>query len=146
MVWLTPELESEAIPPPPRLVAGQPRIRCVFFVEHIRDPTTAEHARVQFWRMTELQQICSRLEKDYSRAIAKQAVPLFMSEVNGLKTPHDVWCKFHLMVDFPDKVQPLLDVSSVGTSGDEFEGGELFQQRMEELLDEIDEGSSESGS
>ena len=130
MVRLDPQI-SNVTPPPPEF-AGRPSIHCIFYIEEKDSNTGAERARGHSWCITDLQLVCSRLEKDYSRAIAKQVIPLLASDINGLKKPEEVRLKYHLMIEVPDIVQTLLDVSSAGAFGDG--GGELFRQLIEQLL------------
>ena len=131
MVRIAPKLESEAIPPPSEF-AGRPRIRCIFYVQEKDDPTKPERVRVHSWCMTDLQWFCSCLEKGYSGAIAKQAIPLLVGDINGFKKPEVARSKLQWMIGVPSLVQPLLAGSSVGVSGDD--DGELFRQRLERLL------------
>jgi len=131
MVRFTPQIERDEGPPPPEF-ADRPHIRCIFYIEDKNDPTKAGFARVHAWCVTDLQLVCSQLEKDYSRVIAKQVIPLLASDINGMKKPGDVRSKFHLMIELPEMVQPLLDVAGVGVSGDG--GGGLFRLLIEQLL------------
>lgn len=130
MVKLAPQLETDAISPPPEF-AGRPRIRCIFYVEEKDDPTRPERVRVHFWCLTDSQLSCSHLEKAYSRAIAKQAIPLLVIDINGLKTPQDTRRKLQLMIGLPGIVRSFLNVSNTGVSGED--NGELFRQRLERL-------------
>jgi len=82
------------------------------------------------------------LEKDYSREVAKRAIPLLVSDINGLKKSEEVRRKFLLMARRPDAVRSVLDVSSVAGDDD----GELFRQGIEQLLNEPSEENHESGS
>jgi len=131
MVRLTPQLENNVTPPPPEF-AGRPAIRCIFYVEDKDDPTKAKFVRGHSWCVTDLQLVCSQLEKDYSRAIAKQVIPLLASDINGFKKPEDVRIKYHLMIEVPDIVQTLLVVSSASGDG----GGGMFRLLMGQLLAE----------
>ena len=52
--------------------------------------------------------------RDYSRAITKHAIPLIVSDINGLKKPEEANLKFQMMVGAPNMVQSVLNVSSAG--------------------------------
>ena len=131
MVRLAPRLESEAIPPPPEF-AGRPRIRCIFYVQERNDPTRPERVRVHSWCLTDLQLMCRLLEKDYSRAIAKQVIPLLVTDINGFKKPQGTKRKLQLLIGLCDIVRSFFNVSSTGVFDEVDE--ELFQQRLELLL------------
>ena len=134
LVRFDPRFESEAIPPPPEY-AGQPRVRCIFYVEDRDDLFKEEFIRVHSCCIADLQGFCSNAEKDYSRAIAKQAIPLLVNDINGFREPQDVTFKFKIMIGVPVEpgiAQPLLDVSDVDIPGDN--DGKLFRQRLEQLF------------
>ena len=52
--------------------------------------------------------------KFYRVPVAEQAIPLLVSEINGLKEPEEAARKFYLMAGCPGVVQPFLDVSDMG--------------------------------
>ena len=134
MVRLVPQLESEAIPPPPKF-AVEPRICCIFCIEVKDDATKVDLVRTQYWSVPNLKRFCSNVEKGYSRAIAKQAIPLLVNDINRLKNPQDVRCKFQMMIGVPIRpgiAQPMLDISDVDISGDD--NGELFRQRIKRFV------------
>ena len=134
MVRLAPRLERDAIPPPPEF-AGLPRIRCIFYVEEKDNPNTPERIRVHSWTLTEIQQLCSCLEKRYSRAIAKQAIPILVNDINGLRKPRDTRHKFQMMIDVPGIVRSFFTWSGMGVTGDD--DGELFRQRIDQLFNAL---------
>ena len=116
------------------------RLRCIFLVQD--KDGKAERVRLTSWSVTDLQELYSLLEKDYSREVAKRAIPLLVSDINGLKKSEEVRRKFLLMARRPDAVRSVLDVSSVAGDDD----GELFRQGIEQLLNEPSEENHESGS
>jgi len=134
IVRLSPQVESMMANDPPSELSGMPRLRCLFFVEDKDDPTKMERVRVHSWSVADLR-IYSRLglEKDYSRAIATQALPLLVNDINGLKKPEEVDLKFQMMAAVPDIVRHCL------IAGDH--DGELFRQRIEQLIRERNHGS-----
>ena len=145
---LAPRLERETIDPPPEL-SGLPRLRCIFFVEDKDDPTKTERARVHSWCVPDLPWVHSHLEKDYSRAIAKQAIPLLVSDINGLKKPGEVNLKFQMMIGAPDVVPAMTTEDCSGNASNNSLGdddGGLFWQRIEQLLNRSGEGNHGSGS
>lgn len=91
-----------------------------------------ERARIHSWCAENLREIYSGLDKDYSRAVAKQAVPLLVREINESKNPEEVVHKFLLMVETPDAVRPFLDMLDMGITDDD--DGELLQRYLERLL------------
>lgn len=124
-----------------------PRLRCLVFIKDKRDPTQMERARVHSWCVANLREVYSDLDKDYSRAAAKQAIPLLVREINELRKPEEAVRKFQLMVEAPDAVRPFLDVLNMGiTDDDDEDDGELLQQYLEKLLGGGCEGDRGSGS
>ena len=116
-----------------------PRLRCLVFIKDKRDPTRMERARVHSWCVANLREVYSDLDKDYSRAVAKQAIPLLVREINELKKPEEAVRKFQLMIEAPDAIRPFLDVLNMGISDDDDDDdneddGELLQQYLEKLL------------
>ena len=106
-----------------------------------------ERARVHSWCVANLREVYSDLDKDYSRAAAKQAIPLLVREINELRKPEEAVRKFQLMVEAPDAVRPFLDVLNMGiTDDDDEDDGELLQQYLEKLLGGGCEGDRGSGS
>ena len=109
-----------------------PRLRCLVIIQDRDDPTQRERARVHSWCTPNLREVYSNLDKGYSASAAKQAVPLLVSEINGLKKPEEAVRKFHLMVGGPDVVQPFLNVLDMGLgAGDD---GELLGMYLDRLL------------
>ena len=92
-----------------------PRFNCIAFVQNKDDPTRTERVQVRSWCAPNPRDIYSRLDKEYSHAVAEQALPLLMSEINGLKKPEEAARKFYLMAEGACVVvQPFLDVSDTG--------------------------------
>ena len=92
-----------------------------------------ERARVHSWCAPNLQEVYSCLDKDYSRAVAKQAIPLLVSEINASKKPEEVVGKLRLMAECPDVIRPFLDMLHMGIPDDD-DDVELFQRYLERLL------------
>ena len=113
-----------------------PRLCCIVFVKEEDDPTKTERVRVHSWRAPHFRDVYCHLDKGYSRTVAEQAIPLLVSEINGLKDPREAVRKFHLMVGGPEVVQPFLDMGIA--DNDE---GELLRQYLGQLLD----GGGEEG-
>jgi len=130
VVKLVPELERAVANPPG--YSEWPRLRCLVFIKDKTDPTQMERARVHSWCAGNLREVYSDLNKDYSRAAAKQAIPLLVREINESKNPEEVVRKFQLMVEAPDAVRPFLDMLDMGITDDD--DGELLQRYLERLL------------
>ena len=109
-----------------------PRLRCLVFIKDKNDPTQMERARVHSWCVANLREVYSDLDKDYSRAAAKQAIPLLVREINELGEPEEAVRKFQLIAEAPDVVRPFLDALNMGTTDDDDE--ELLQQYLEKFL------------
>jgi len=142
MLRLAPRLAE--IDLPPELSPGVPRFRCIFFVEDEHDPIKKRRVRLRCWCMPDAHSINSLLERGYSRAIAKQVIPLLVSDINGLKNAEEATLKFQMIVGAPDVVGSFLNVSGTGAAGDDDE--ELFQQRVGQLFSECGWGDQGSGS
>lgn len=104
-----------------------------------------ERARVHSWCTPNLQEVFSNLDKNHSRAIAEQAIPLLVSEINELQTPEEAVDKLHLMVGDPDVVQPFLGVLDMIGSPDS-EDAKRFRQYIRQLISGDPEENSGSGS
>ena len=134
-----PRLDQDSPDPPPELL-GVPRIRCIFFVEDKDDPAKTERARIHVWGARDLRWMHSLVDKDYSRAIAGQAIPLLVSDINRLKKPEEAKRKLRFILGTPGVVVSVMKASTAGVIGVD-EAGEGFRRRIEQLLDELGEGN-----
>ena len=143
MIKLVPQLERAVTGPPSGLIEW-PRLCCIVFVKEEDDPTETERVRVHSWRAPNLRDVCYNLDKNYSRTVAKQAIPLFVSEINGLNEPGEAARKFRLMIAGPDVVQPFLNVLDMGITDDD--DGDLLRKYLGQLLNGGDEEDRVFGS
>ena len=124
-----------------------PRLHCFIFVKDKDYPKNLGRVRLHSWCTPSLREVYSQLDKNYSRAVAKQAIPLLVSEINGWKDPHDSMRKFRIMGECPGALQGFLDVLSTGVDLiDEAEMGELFRWFLDRTLSGVDEEDPGSGS
>lgn len=68
------------------------------------------------------------MDKDYSHTVAKQAIPLLVSEINGLKKPEEAVHKFQLMVEAPNIVRLFLGVLGMGLIDDDDDDADLERE------------------
>ena len=74
------------------------------------------------------------MEKDYSRSIAKLAILLLVSEINGFGEPDRAMRMLRLMVESPEVIQPFLKATNNDITGDDDDGdGELLSRYLERL-------------
>ena len=93
-----------------------------------------ERRGVHSWHFPNLREVFSHLEKDYSRSIAKLAIPLLVSEINGLGEPDRAMRMLRLMIESPEVIQPFLKATRSGITGDDDDGdGELLSRHLERL-------------
>ena len=114
-----------------------PRLHCFVFVKDRCDPTQMERGRIHSCCIPNLKELRSHWSKDYSREVSKQAIPLLLGEINGLKNPEVAARRFRLMTDRPDVVQICLDMLKTGFLHGSDE--ELFQEWIERLVNEDSE-------
>ena len=96
-----------------------PRLQCIIFFKDKDDPTLTERARVHSWFMPNLREVYSNLDKDHSRAAAKQAIPILVYEINKLKKPEEAVNVFHLMIENPVAVRPFLEMLEMAIIDDD---------------------------
>ena len=79
-----PTIRDEMETDPPR--PGMSRLRCFFFFKY-GDLSELCYARSRMWWMENLQELCYEMDKEYSRAASRRAIPQLMNEINFLRDP-----------------------------------------------------------
>jgi hypothetical protein len=116
-----PDLKDAMVNPPD---LEWPRLRCVLSIKN-EDLTKPDHVQVQAWCMMNLREVCYGLDKDYSHAASRLAIPQLLNEVNILREPQQAERRFRFMVLDPDLSWALLQEIA------ENETKEPFQQDFE---------------
>ena len=76
-----------------------PRFRCFFYFQD-QDPTKPDHCRIQGWCLENIQILWYDIDKEYSRAASKLAIPQLLDEINIIRDPLQAEKRFrHLVVD-----------------------------------------------
>jgi len=131
VIKIFPQLDS-VVPNPTGGLSDWPRLRCVILVKDRNDPTQMERARIHSCLAPNLREVFCALDKNYSQAIAKLAIPFLICEINGLKNPEETVRNLHLMIGGPEVIRPFLGMVNFGLTNDD--DGELLQQYFEQLL------------
>jgi len=142
---LVPDLEPAVTNVPETL--KWPRLHCFIFVKHEDYPKQLGRVRLHSWCTPSLREVYSQLDKNYSRAVAQQALPLLLNEINGPKDPHNAMRKFRIMGECPGALEGFLDVlgTGVGIIDDE-DMRQLFRWFLDRVLSGVDEEEPRSES
>jgi len=93
-----------------------------------------ERGRIHSYCIPNLKELLSHCSKDYSCEVSKQAIPLLLSKINGLKHPEVAVHRFRLITGRPDVIQICLDMLKTGFPRGPDE--ENFQEWTERLVDD----------
>ena len=103
-----------------------PRLRCFLLFKH-EDPAEQNFGRVQSWCMEDLRESWYDLDKDYSRAASRVAIPQLLGEINILRDPLRAEERFGLLVSNQAFAQALLGKFEAGSE-------QSLEQRFERIL------------
>ena len=95
---LPPALYAPASPPHPSLS----RLRCIFFFNYPSATVEKYHARGETWWVMNLRELSYDMDKDYSRATSRLAIPELINEINVLQNPKQAAKRFGIMALDPD--------------------------------------------
>jgi len=101
-----------------------PRLRC-FFIFKDEDPTEPDYVRDLWWYLPTLQNLLYGLDKEYSRAISRLAIPALLTEINIRRQPREAKRLFWSMAVDPDLFLALTEVAE-GCDGEQL--GEHFER------------------
>ena len=90
-----------------------PRLRC-FLIFRNEDPTEPDYVRVLWWRMPGLQKIWYGLDKEYSRAVSRLAIPKLLTEINIRRQPRVAKELFRSMVANSDLFGAFMEGAETG--------------------------------
>ena len=97
MLKVTPHLtDPTADSPGP----GLSRFRCFFFFTY--DDPELVHTRTRTWWIPNLQELYYDMDKEYSRANSKLALPRLVTEMNILRDPQQAAARFKLIASGPE--------------------------------------------
>jgi len=113
-----PELDYIMLNPPD---LEWPRIRCFLFFDD-EDPSKQGHGRIQGWCLPGIREL-SEVDKDYSRAAARKAIPQLLNDINIVKDPQQSELRFKPMVMLPGI--PVVSIPMTGPGEDPL--GPLFE-------------------
>jgi len=102
-----------------------PRLRC-FLIFKDEDPTGLDYVRVLWWCMPSLQKMWYGLDKEYSRAVSRLAIPVLLIEINIRRQPREAKQFFGSIAMNPDVFSPLVEAAEAGDD-------ELLWERFERI-------------
>ena len=132
-----PGYEDEMVYPP-----GLARFRSFFYFQD-DDPTKPDHCRTQGWGLENLQLLWYDLDKEFSRAASKIAIPQLLDEINILRDPLQAEQRFRYLIVNIDLAWARIRTFNENGDDVELEPLEQYFQRLRIL--EAQE-KSESGS
>ena len=139
MVKLVPDLKDAAATSED---LEWPRLRCFLFFKD-EDPTKRDHhIRAQTWCLTNLRDLCYEMDKGYSQAASKIAIPQLVNEINVFGEPQKAELRFKSMVSDPELYHILMKKAEK----DYKDHKDPLEKKFERVLHVDDEGNRGSGS